>query len=108
MDHNTIAVARSIVVPLHRSEQSVDVTIAKLSQLLAALPVARSEVALPYDTASEAFDCVAKAIDGAVAARHWLIAAHRRLKTAQSSAGIIQNFGPTVDEPRLGYAATGT
>jgi hypothetical protein len=100
MSGKRLSIARSVAERLFAAETAVDLAVARLGELNAALPLARLDARLAAEIGQDALESSTNAIVLAARTREQLVATHRRLKAASQDMGLeTVNFGDALKAP---------
>jgi hypothetical protein len=100
MPAKRLIIARSVAERLHAAEKALDIAVARIGELNAALPLARLDAMLAAEIGQDALESSAAAIMLAARTREQLVMTHRRLKSASDSIGLHEvGFGDALKAP---------
>ena len=88
--------ARNVVQKLHTAENALDVSIAEMSRLMAAMVEGRQQLGLPATLGADCFDRIGDALTALNQARAATVAGHHELARLGDELGI-----PTVATPHF-------
>ncbi len=100
MPAKRLIIARSVAERLDAAEKALDIAVARIGELNAALPLARLDAMLAAEIGQDALESSAAAIMLAARAREQLVMTHKRLKSAGDSIGLNEvSFGDALKAP---------
>jgi len=100
MTAKRLTIARSVAERLFAAEKAVDLAVARVAELNAALPLARLDAHIAAEIGQDALESSAAAVVLGAQMREQMVATHVRLKQASDRIGLAEvSFGDALKAP---------